>query len=299
MGSYRIEASAIKYLRKHPRATISGLAKFLKCTRKVASSVYAGIESNEEYIEHLYKVEPPLLPSETGYGFSGVIRWNCVIDKLQCHICGKWYSSLQTHVSTSGGHGIEVRKYKEEFGLPLSAPLISRELSAIRSRTALNAKNLAMLASRRNPIQASKAKQAPTERMKKIRKYVRNNASFSNKIGSCKLQMERRFLIVADQVGREPTATDILKYDPKLLGLIKHRGTLNEYRKSLGLQEKYLAPHCEDDYIVSQIRLMGTKMGRVPLAKDFQIGSPNIRTIRRHFGSWNRALSTSGYDYKK
>jgi len=46
--------------------------------------------------------------------------------KIQCHICGKWYRGLATHIRV---HGLTADEYREEFSLNRTQPLCSPDIS--------------------------------------------------------------------------------------------------------------------------------------------------------------------------
>ena len=49
------------------------------------------------------------------YGKVGVLNYDEVEDKVECHICGRWYRRLGKHIQPI--HGLTPEEYKEEFGL--------------------------------------------------------------------------------------------------------------------------------------------------------------------------------------
>ena len=55
-------------------------------------------------------------------GQLGVLAYDVVEDKIQCHLCGKWFRGLNTHVRVS--HGWTLEDYREEFGLNKGQSLI-------------------------------------------------------------------------------------------------------------------------------------------------------------------------------
>lgn len=57
----------------------------------------------------------PSLPSR------GVIAFSVDGTKVQCHACGRWYGSLNTHFKV---HGLDGATYKEMFGLPRTASML-------------------------------------------------------------------------------------------------------------------------------------------------------------------------------
>lgn len=56
------------------------------------------------------------------YGEVGILAYDEIEDKVQCHICGKWFRGLNTHVLRT--HGWSGDDYREEFGLNRGQSLI-------------------------------------------------------------------------------------------------------------------------------------------------------------------------------
>lgn len=244
----------------------------------------------DENIETLFKVEPPINELEKGFGYMGVILRNKEEDKLQCHICGKWYKSLSTHVNKA--HGMNSREYKRQFSLPLSFPLVARSTSRKHSERARDKKNLKHLDKVRN---LKKLQGVPSKRRSKIMKYSTNCTGIRNKRGVCEAQIESRFLGIADMLGKSPSQRDLEKYDESLFAAIRRRySTLNNFRKKMGYEVKEMPNKYSDAELLSYVRAFYKEKGRVPRANDFRKGSPNIITFRNHFGSWHRALSCAG-----
>jgi hypothetical protein len=55
-------------------------------------------------------------------------------DRLQCFICGKSYINLGSHVGY--GHKIQIKEYKETFGIPASVGLLARPFKQTKSKDA-------------------------------------------------------------------------------------------------------------------------------------------------------------------
>ncbi len=53
-------------------------------------------------------------------------------DKVQCHICGKWFRNLGLHINR--GHKMECDDYREAFGLARSYALCSSAFSAQQNK---------------------------------------------------------------------------------------------------------------------------------------------------------------------
>jgi hypothetical protein len=56
-------------------------------------------------------------------------------DRLQCHVCGRFYVSLAAHVLQ--GHGMRADEYRETFGLNATTALVGPSLQAVRRTTGL------------------------------------------------------------------------------------------------------------------------------------------------------------------
>lgn len=56
------------------------------------------------------------------YGEVGILAYDPLEDKVECHICGKWFRGLNAHVWQT--HGWTVDEYREEFGLNRGQSLI-------------------------------------------------------------------------------------------------------------------------------------------------------------------------------
>lgn len=56
------------------------------------------------------------------YGQLGVLAYDAVEDKVECHICGQWFRGLNNHVLRT--HGLTVDEYRMEFGLNRGQGLI-------------------------------------------------------------------------------------------------------------------------------------------------------------------------------
>ena len=63
----------------------------------------------------------------TLYGKPGILNYDLVEDKVECHICGKWFIYLAPHLRWK--HNLTVDEYREDFGLNRTQPLCTPSLS--------------------------------------------------------------------------------------------------------------------------------------------------------------------------
>lgn len=52
---------------------------------------------------------------KTAYGDVGIVAYDPIEDKLQCHLCRKWFRGLGVHVVVA--HGWSADDYRGEFGM--------------------------------------------------------------------------------------------------------------------------------------------------------------------------------------
>ena len=243
------------------------------------------------HIETLFKAEAPFEPVANGHGFKGILLLDKIEDKIQCHLCGRWFKLLSSHLKSK--HETTNDFYKRQFGLPLSFPLCARSVSQSHSTRALRAENLANLARVADPARATHRSRS---RRKQFTKYGKMNAAFLNAHGLCHDQIMRRFLIVTDMVGKEPSQQELIQHDEALWAAIRRRyRNLNTFRKKEGFSIVKRARIQNEDTILAAIRSKARLLRRTPSSCDFRVGSPVAATIRKYLGSWHRALETAGF----
>lgn len=248
-------------------------------------------------VETVFKVEPPLteVSPKIGYGYMGVILRDKIEDKLQCHICGRWFKSLTSHLRT---HKIKSREYKIRFSLPLTYPLVSRSISEKFSNNVDYCfKGVDRKKAIRKAIKNSLIRRFENKRKySKIMRYSSTNMAFQNIRGICNEQILRRFMIVSDIIGGEPKTGDLVKYDNNLLAVIMRRyGNLNNFRKHHNFTVSKTPNRYTDEQLISIVRRFKIETGRRPKESDFVGKIPSVHAFKNHFGSWNRLLTLSGY----
>lgn len=93
----------------------------------------------EGNVKTIYKVCGPVEAVVGGYGAYGILLENSE-GKIQCHICGKWFDFLSSHISVF--HKIPVKKYKEMYGFTNGTALCSSNVSEKLSIKACSNNNL-------------------------------------------------------------------------------------------------------------------------------------------------------------
>lgn len=67
------------------------------------------------------------------YGQLGILSYDEIEDRIQCHICGEWFVYLFPHLRWK--HGLTLDEYREDFGLNRTQPLCTKSLSEKHRRT--------------------------------------------------------------------------------------------------------------------------------------------------------------------
>lgn len=242
-------------------------------------------------IRPLYKSVEPFMHVSIGHGFLGVVMYDDTEDKVQCHICGKFFDHLGKHVSK---HELTARNYKEQFGLTLRTPLCNKRYSNLKSLTM--SKNIRLgKTSGCGPVGMSSAW------IHRRKKYVSGMKKMTvlNRHGLCDLQIKARYAVVQDICKRMPKEPELRHYDQKLwAALVRRFGSINKARIWLGhhTMEKNDWKKIPDISIIAELRRFAKDNKRTPTAWEYHEGKGNIShsTILRRFGSWRNALRTAG-----
>jgi hypothetical protein len=229
----------------------------------------------------LYKAQPPFMKNNEGFGVLGDVQVS-KDGKLECHICGKWYNFLGRHILS---HGMATRKYKENYGLPLTKGLVSRDISKNMRKSAVGR------------IEKMKEKTEGRQYTHK-RKSGSSSAYYRNKYAACELQVVHRYEVVKKIVGRDPFDSDLITHDLSLRQIIHDRfGSLNKFREKHGIQTRRPGSQkiVTNLDIIAAIRKFYSEKNRVPMSSEFDCGQVVSKTVvLKRFGSWKNALVNSG-----
>lgn len=244
----------------------------------------------------LYKAQEPFMEVPAGYGYLGVVMYDDIEDKCQCHICGKWFSFMGTHLRKT--HKIFASEYKEQFGLAPKTALCSKSYSEQRERIANRHKRRW---AKQGRTLKRWAKRNPISKQERRRRAHKGHFTYQrlNQIGLCEEQMKARFAVVRKIVGRVPSLDDLVRHDCALKAAICVRGTYNEFLKNLGLsgRRNYRWFPEPDVVLIAALRKWKMENKAVPTYRNFhasQNGYPSASAIKLRFGSWTKALAAAG-----
>lgn len=254
-----------------------------------------------EEIETLFKATGPFRAVENGHGYYGVVLRDKKKDLIQCHICGEWFTWLSHHVIRS--HKMPVNDYRKKFGLMVSFPLCS--LSHSRKRS-VKQKELVgeKFKSKDHLAKLMKALKSKRKSYYWSRKMIdsRSTAAWENQGNLCKDQVEKRFLIVVEELGHEPSIREMQEIDPNLrYGIEKHFGSFNNFKEKMGYETNGKPLRYSRARLLGFIRKYVREHHGIPTPSDFKgisvNGYPGNVTYYKRFGSWSRALVSAGFNY--
>lgn len=255
-----------------------------------------GLELGDN-IETLFKVQTPLTPAPSKFGYVGVLLRNKLTDRIQCHICGKWFRFLAPHLKIA--HQSSTVEYRKEFSLPINFPLCSRKFSKKRSENIRCSKDhMIMMQKKLAEMRKNGFQRAINKKHKKGLKYYYNTEAHKNKNGFCDEQIRSRYLIVCETLGHEPSHYELRIEDNSLAKKIQYKyKNYSIFRKKFGYSKPAMRTTLmyTDESLIAVLRAYYKKYGRVPVAKSFYARSPSITAFRNHFGSWSRALQSAGF----
>jgi hypothetical protein len=254
----------------------------------------------EEYgpnVYPLYKdlIHEPFMPNNNGIGYKGVLLLDKKEDKIQCSLCGNWYSFLPSHIYKH--HAMSVDDYRDEFEIRKGAPLCSKSFSKTSSD---NAKRLGL-----KPPLSVKATHQTKEFRRKVSLAIRkerNKIMARNNYNLCDAQIGARLIVVRDIMDKknveELKMNEINKYDPSLVGFLQRKyKSWEEAAKAIKLK-KIDGKKYEGSELIGLLRTYVLLNKRIPSVKDCkkENGIADNATYRRRFGSWRRAKMMAGLD---
>lgn len=181
----------------------------------------------------MYNYKEPFMKFENGYGFQGVLLFDGLEDKVQCHFCGKWFESLGNHLAKE--HNMLASEYKTMTGLAQTTALISEKL---REKLVANG-----MERRLKNLKSRKGKKVKQETRDKIRKTLQERTrEYQNLRGTCPAQLIARLQNEYQRLGYTPRrpkyskgSKSFMKYPPEI------QKEIMESQKRLGAEETYTA----------------------------------------------------------
>lgn len=169
-------------------------------------------DSPSGYI-NITKWIPPFKKVEDGYGYIGIVAEDYKTGELQCHICGKWYELLCTHIYAK--HHIDSEEYKEQFGLLTSTALKSMRIRKQHSKWMIEERKV-------NPKRRFKFKKG--NKCCANRKGKPKAIESQNRYGVCELQVRDKIIQLKNKLGRTPALTEVIdEYGGGFAGIIHNR----------------------------------------------------------------------------
>lgn len=218
----------------------------------------------------LYNYKEPFMRYDKGSGFLGVLLFDGKTDKVQCHLCGLWFTALGNHLHKE--HNMTASAYKEEVGLNQTTALIGENL---REKLIANGLEQRM----KNLVKGHKWTKESRE---KVRATIKKNSfEMQNLHGTCPEQILSRITKKYNELGRTPT-TDELGRSGFMKTIRKVYGSTEEafrlagvpYRKP-GLTMR--KPKITVEKAIDFVKTFLEKEKRLPKRKDFI--SANLRGL--------------------
>lgn len=240
---------------------------------------------------NLYKLHPPFRKIAIGYGYVGVVLKRKSDGKIQCHVCGEWHDGLAQHI---GSHKLTAREYRLKFGLSRCDSLLSKAARSNLAKRTQSAKCHFTEEDRKKAMdRLRESRIQKTSRRELEKRAFSESISAMNKVGLCPDQVNYRFDIVAEQIGRQPSATDLRKYDqPVYDKILNSFGSFNSYIEYRGMLPREKNMLISDQKIIATIRSIYLENGRVT-QKHFN-GKPSYQTVWDRFGSLKKACIVAG-----
>lgn len=247
----------------------------------------------EEYqlIYENYKEPLKRIPRDKGYGYYGTLATTADKELLQCHICGKLYGGLNSHVRY---HKITVPDYKKRFGLSERTALVADSTRVKFQKNVFLSKGSkipAHLEAYNKAGQPNARRGAGTGHKMSLEQR--------NKRGVCPDQVLEKIKELEIKLGRTPSHDEFRnEYNYRYVGSIKYQfGSWSNAIHSLGKQTMGELRHPDKTKLIEDLLNFQKTNGRIPMTSDFNRGLLRDRGVYiRQFGSLNNARIEAGMD---
>lgn|SRR3990167_4920457 len=255
-----------------------------------------------ENIMPMFKVQEPFMAApDKGHGYFGVMLRDLDDDKLQCHVCGKWFRSIANHSRLA--HDLKAHDYKFKYGLPLGLGMVAMSTASKHSSRAIeqneNCETSPLIKAADSLARKRKALKISGKPLMLLQ--GRKSMAFKNKHGLCDDQIMARYTVVKAIVKDEPEIPQLKKYDRTLYDAIRRRfGSLHGFRHAKGfrLKKSNVGSRYENIELIAHLREWAAKHKTLPTYSGFNASRngyhASASTILGHFGSWNAALQAAG-----
>jgi predicted transcriptional regulator len=255
----------------------------------------------KHYKEPLLKVE-----KRNGHGYYGAISITMDGEKMQCHVCGDLFSSVQAHAWQR--HNLTADQYREKYKLAHETGLISE---AERDRRKF--KTLEWLGKQTEEDKAEFLQKAK----ERYQAYLRNKRGkriqpkitleTKNKRGTCPDQLLAKIKECKKALGEVPSKIQFIEYcgSQRFVHLIyKTYGSWSNALKMLGMQpkqskieENQTKPRYTNEELLEYITIFFQENGKVPTYTDCKRGLlPSYDIYERRFGSFPKAREIAGLE---
>lgn len=234
----------------------------------------------KEETYHGYK--EPLRSFLGGYGYIGVLSQDENGEKLQCHICGEYYSRLNNHVRMA--HKIKVDEYKQRVGLSKGTALVGDKIREKQIEVAK--KNYPKVRDRLHA--GAREKRAERGGGGKPESMERKN-----KKGTCPDQLLARIVAVTKDLGRVPTKKEYQEHQDGgfLLAIKRTFGSWEEALSQIGMARSGKHKNYSELELLNFIILFYKINHRLPSYSDSRRGLiPPTSQYSKQFGSLSFAI---------
>lgn len=242
-------------------------------------------------------MKEPLMPAPSGnHGYLGIILYNKSKDRIQCHVCGKFYRAL----SGSGHlklHEMTNDEYKEKFEIDRTVVLCAegtreKHLNALLQREDYQDGTILKKLHKYTKSEEAKKQRKTAMLGKKRRIYAKN------KTGHCPEQLLDLIKKLHTKNNRVPNGEDF-KREHKgkyFSSIIQTFGSYNKAVEKCGFEvpDKFRDAYKRDE-LIKYLQDFYKRFGRTACNTDFKRGYlPSTKVYIRVFGSLNKARQEAG-----
>lgn len=256
------------------------------------------------YKEPLKKIE-----KKSGYGYYGCLMATADGTKVQCHFCGKLFTSVSSHARQA--HDISTREYKDKYQLAYTTSLVSE-----KERSRMKDITLNWLTSMTDE-QKEEFKRIQKVRFAEYKKKRLENGwiqpkiqlETKNKRGTCPDQLLAKIKECAVATKKSPSKHEFVTWcgTQRYIHLIyKTFGSWEKAKLMLNLPKRITESNgsktikrYSDEELIEYLQMFYKETNKIPTQTDFRRGLlPNSALYVKRFGGIQKAREKAGIYHK-
>lgn len=206
---------------------LKGILGLIKRSKYKIKNEYveANNDSPTKFVYIGVNKKPLMEAKDGGFGYQGVLLQTDNRELVQCHVCGKWFAKLTTHIKNR--HDLTKNDYRKKFGLLNTTALVS-DATSYRLEKAGFKKYLKYKEQEISKLAKARTFAVQSSVQSRMDRKLINKAEHNNRFALCEKQLGFRLLSYVKQYKMLPSRSQ--KGEGRLIGkaLYRRYGSVNK-----------------------------------------------------------------------